>query len=76
MSLPKQNIKTKLPKQNILLLLSVEVSKPCKAVMLVVGSTQFEWKCRRSTAGQQRLQVSLGCLLLLLQSLQSLGSSL
>lgn len=61
------------------LLVSVEVSKRCNAVMLVVGSTQLEWKCRRSTAGvfgQQGLQVSLSCLLLLLQSLQSLGSFL
>lgn len=44
--------------------------------MLVVGVTQFEWQCRRSIAGQQRLQVSLSCQLLLLQSLESFGSFL
>lgn len=65
-----------LPKQNICLLLGVEVGKCSHAVVLVGGSIKFEWQCRGGAAGQQRLQVGLRRQLLLLQSLQGLGSLL
>lgn len=61
------------------LLLGVEVSQCCDAVMLVVGIAQLERQLGRGAAGifgQQGLQVGLSCLLLLLQSLQNPGSFL
>lgn len=73
------NTHMQFPKQNICLLLGIEIRESSDAIMLVVGSAQFEWQCRGGTAGifgQQRLQIGLRCQLLLLQSLQGTGSFL
>lgn len=61
------------------LLLTVEISKSSNAVMLVVGRAQLQGQCGGGSTeifGQQGLQVSLSCKLLLLQIFQRLGSLL